>query len=106
MEAKLPRIWTKGITQPVWHAFRAHIERALFATDYIRAMFQLPGGQVGILQSIEREDGSGRCFNCVFNVEGKRVTHFVRTTDIEPTFRDESERLPMPSPRQSLPVVK
>lgn len=40
-------------------------------------------GDYGYIQSIQREDGSGRCFNVTFIQihTGKTLTKFVRTID-------------------------
>jgi hypothetical protein len=35
-------------------------------------------GVTGILQAVEREDGSGKCFNVVMLTKGGRKTVFVR----------------------------
>lgn len=42
----------------------------------------IPGGGCGILVAVEREDGSGHCFNVTVLVStGNRKTFFVRTID-------------------------
>ena len=39
------------------------------------------GKYTGTLQSVQREDGSGRCFNVTMYVNGNLITVFVRTID-------------------------
>ena len=41
----------------------------------------LPDGRRGILSSIQREDGSGHCYNITVNIDRKMVTVFIRTID-------------------------
>ena len=38
-------------------------------------------GVTGLIQSVQREDGSGRSFNVTLLVNGKPVTKYVRTVD-------------------------
>lgn len=36
---------------------------------------------MGLVQSVQREDGSGRCFNVAMQVRGLPCTVFVKTVD-------------------------
>lgn len=63
----------EGREMTKWELIEAMMGRAGVVT--------LPDGQKGILQSVEREDGSGRSFNLRVLVDGSYVTMCVRTKD-------------------------